>query len=194
MPIVRIDGPFGAPSEDVFKSELAILVGAGVGISPFASILKHIWYRQRQGKLHRLRRVELIWVVRDLPSFGWFQSVLQDVEDAQVDRECHLYHIVPVVITNWCLFVLRLANFLRINMYITQPLELDQIYNLTINDAGATYDPLTHLRSRTFYGRPDFTAIYSRIRNAVQAGAFLGPRESGTITSVGVRIFPPSFS
>lgn len=40
LPKVRIDGPYGAPAEDVFKSEVAVLVGAGIGVTPFASILK----------------------------------------------------------------------------------------------------------------------------------------------------------
>lgn len=40
LPRVRIDGPYGAPAEDVFKSEVAVLVGAGIGVTPFASILK----------------------------------------------------------------------------------------------------------------------------------------------------------
>jgi len=31
LPSVRIDGPFGAPAEDVFDVEVAILVGAGIG-------------------------------------------------------------------------------------------------------------------------------------------------------------------
>jgi NADPH oxidase len=31
LPTVRIDGPFGAPAEDVFDVEVAILVGAGIG-------------------------------------------------------------------------------------------------------------------------------------------------------------------
>ena len=31
MPTVRIDGPYGAPAEDVFNCEVAILVGAGIG-------------------------------------------------------------------------------------------------------------------------------------------------------------------
>lgn len=87
LPRVRIDGPYGAPAEDVFNSEVAILIGAGIGVTPFASILKHIWYRQKRGKLGALRRVEFIWVCRDAPSFGWFQSLLQEVEDAQVDRK-----------------------------------------------------------------------------------------------------------
>ena len=40
LPAVRIDGPYGAPAEDVFDSEAAVLVGAGIGVTPFASILK----------------------------------------------------------------------------------------------------------------------------------------------------------
>jgi NADPH oxidase len=31
LPAVRIDGPYGAPAEDVLKAELAILIGAGIG-------------------------------------------------------------------------------------------------------------------------------------------------------------------
>ena len=31
LPSVRIDGPYGAPAEDVFNSEVAILIGAGIG-------------------------------------------------------------------------------------------------------------------------------------------------------------------
>ena len=106
LPSVRIDGPYGAPAEDVFGAEVAILIGAGIGeclkrvqwiltyvdegVTPFASILKHIWYRQKKGKLGSLRRVEFFWVCRDAPSFGWFQSLLQEVEAAQADRELHV--------------------------------------------------------------------------------------------------------
>jgi NADPH oxidase len=31
LPVVRIDGPYGAPAEDVFSAEVAVLVGAGIG-------------------------------------------------------------------------------------------------------------------------------------------------------------------
>lgn len=87
LPNVRIDGPYGAPAEDVFNAEVAVLVGAGIGVTPFASILKHIWYRQKRGNLGALCRVEFFWVCRDAPSFGWFQTLLQEVEEAQMDRE-----------------------------------------------------------------------------------------------------------
>jgi NADPH oxidase len=34
LPNVRIDGPYGAAAEDVFNSEVAILIGAGIGKIP----------------------------------------------------------------------------------------------------------------------------------------------------------------
>ncbi|KAE9988196.1 hypothetical protein EG328_000152 [Venturia inaequalis] len=50
LPRVYVDGPFGSASEDVFKFEVAVLVGAGIGVTPFASILKSIWYRMNYPK------------------------------------------------------------------------------------------------------------------------------------------------
>ena len=85
LPVVRIDGPYGAPSEDVFRSEVAILIGAGIGVTPFASILKHILYRQKHRTLGALQRVEFFWVCREAYSFRWFQSLLQEVESTQTD-------------------------------------------------------------------------------------------------------------
>lgn len=37
LPAIRIDGPFGAPAEDVFKSEVAVLIGTGIGRSSLRS-------------------------------------------------------------------------------------------------------------------------------------------------------------
>jgi NADPH oxidase len=33
MPVLKIDGPYGAPAEDVFHSEVAVLIGAGIGVT-----------------------------------------------------------------------------------------------------------------------------------------------------------------
>ena len=35
-----VDGPYGAPSQDWFLYDAAVLIGAGIGITPFASVLK----------------------------------------------------------------------------------------------------------------------------------------------------------
>ena len=42
LPAVRIDGPYGAPAEDVFGVEVAVLVGAGIG--ELCSFLGHALY------------------------------------------------------------------------------------------------------------------------------------------------------
>ncbi|KAJ7723641.1 NADPH oxidase [Mycena metata] len=169
MPAVRIDGPYGAPAEDVFDVEVAILIGAGIGVTPFASILKHIWYKQRKGHLGTLRRVEFFWVCRDAPSFGWFQSLLSEVEASQAD-----------------------PNFLRINVYLTQKINEDMLWNIAVNDAGAAYDPLTLLRTRTMFGRPDWMSIYGEINRAIQEGQYIPGTSERLRTKVGTYFCGPT--
>jgi len=168
LPTIRLDGPFGAPAEDVFACEVAILIGAGIGVTPFASILKHIWYRQRRGTLRTLRRVEFFWICRDAPSFGWFQSLLWEVEAAQAD-----------------------PHFLHINIYLTQRIGEDMLWNIAVNDAGATYDPLTLLRSRTTFGRPDWMAIYGRLKHTIENGSYLPGADAQLKTRVGTYFCGP---
>jgi predicted ferric reductase len=101
LPRVYIDGPFGSASEDVFKFEVAVLVGAGIGVTPFASILKSIWYRMNypQGRT-RLRKVYFFWVCRDFGSFEWFRSLLLAIEAQDNDDriEIHTVSWTPVFI------------------------------------------------------------------------------------------------
>lgn len=149
-------------------------------MTPFASILKHIWYRQRKGNVGSLKRVEFFWVCRDAPSFGWFQSLLQEVEAAQADRTYKYLCLCPAKL------ILYAANFLRINIYLTQKIGEDMLWNIAINDAGAEYDPLTLLRTRTMFGRPDWKAIYSRMRQAIETGQYVPGTNSQLKTKVGV--------
>lgn len=45
LPQCYVDGPYGTPTRQIFASEHAVLIGAGIGITPFASILQSIMYR-----------------------------------------------------------------------------------------------------------------------------------------------------
>jgi NADPH oxidase len=94
LPRVYIDGPFGSASEDVFKFEIAVLVGAGIGVTPFASILKSIWYRMNypQGK-SRLRKVYFFWICRDFGSFEWFRSLLLAIEAQDLDDHIEIHTV-----------------------------------------------------------------------------------------------------
>ncbi len=42
---IIVDGPYGAPSSHIFRAEHAVLIAAGIGVTPFASILKSIMNR-----------------------------------------------------------------------------------------------------------------------------------------------------
>jgi NADPH oxidase len=80
------------------------------------------------------------------------------------------------------------ANFLRINVYLTQKISEDMLWNIAVNDAGAEYDPLTLLRSRTMFGRPDWQGIYKTMRQAIESGQYLPGSNAQLKTKVGVSI------
>lgn len=42
LPKLLIDGPYGAPAQDYRKYDVLLLVGLGIGATPFISILKDL--------------------------------------------------------------------------------------------------------------------------------------------------------
>ncbi|OCK90923.1 uncharacterized protein K441DRAFT_616992 [Cenococcum geophilum 1.58] len=176
LPRVYIDGPFGSASEDVFKFEIAVLVGAGIGVTPFASILKSIWYRMNypQGKT-RLRKVYFFWICRDFGSFEWFRSLLLAIE-AQ-DLEDHI----------------------EIHTYLTAKIKADDATNIMINDANAEQDAITGLRAPTNFGRPNWDMIFKSIRKIhapSEAGVFFcGPKPLGSVLHIKCNMYSePGFN
>lgn len=186
MPRVRIDGPYGAPAEDVFENEVAVLIGTGIGVTPWASILKNIWHlRLSPDPPRRLRRVEFIWVCRDTTSFEWFQALLCSLEDQSLalsrgDGSTSVG-----------------AEFLRIHTYLTQPLDTDTAQNIMLNSVGAARDPLTELNSRTNFGRPHWRRLFGTMKEGLLSGTYLGAERSDTVrkgkrTDVGVYFCGPN--
>ena len=47
---IYVDGPYGTPSGRIFNAEHAVLICAGIGVTPFAAILQSIMYRHRADK------------------------------------------------------------------------------------------------------------------------------------------------
>lgn len=73
-----------------------MLVGAGIGVTPFASILKSIWYRMTHGKQQtRLRKVYFFWVCRDFGSFEWFKSLLSAIEAQDLESRIEIHTVRP---------------------------------------------------------------------------------------------------
>jgi len=179
MPLLRIDGPYGAPAEDVFDDEVAVLIGTGIGVTPWASILKNIWHlRLSPNPPKRLRRVEFIWVCRDTTSFEWFQALLSSLEEqnlAMSEPNEMGYR----------------TEFLRIHTYLTQTLDVDTAANIILNSVGMEKDPLTELSSRTNFGRPDFDKLFVGMREGLLAGEYMRGLENAK-TEVGVYFCGPN--
>lgn len=181
MPKLRIDGPYGAPAEDVFNNEIAVLIGTGIGVTPWASILKNIWHmRNSPNPPTRLRRVEFIWVCRDTTSFEWFQTLLSSLEAQSQESAGRLA-------ANGS----REPEFLKIHTYLTQKLDIDTVNNVVMNSVGANIDPLTELRSRTNFGRPDFGRLFETMREGILDRTYLNGLESEMRTNVGVYFCGP---
>ncbi|KAL7275586.1 hypothetical protein RUND412_001464 [Rhizina undulata] len=175
MPALRIDGPYGAPAEDVFDNEIAVLVGTGIGVTPWASILKNIWHKRNNpgGEEMRLRRVEFIWVCRDVSSFEWFQTLLSSLEKQSQQSG-------------------RNSDFLRIHTYLTKQLDMDTAQNIVLNTVGMEVDPLTQLRTGTQYGRPDFKKLFIGMRDGIMDQTYISGLEGTMRTNVGVYFCGPS--
>lgn len=154
MPELRIDGPYGAPAEDVFENEVAILIGTGIGVTPWAAILKDVWHQRNNPSANRrLKRVEFIWVCKDTTSFEWFRELLDSLEQ-QSDEEARMQGNSG-------------GGFIRVHTYLTQRLDLDLVNNVTLHSVGQDKDPITGLRTGTNYGRPNFPKFMSAVRNAI---------------------------
>ncbi|KAJ5125229.1 hypothetical protein N7526_007406 [Penicillium atrosanguineum] len=177
MPKLRIDGPYGAPAEDVFENEIAVLIGTGIGVTPWASILKNIWHlRSCPDPPRRLRRVEFIWICKDTSSFEWFQALLSSLEAQSANTAAYEGSI----------------EFLRIHTYLTQRLDDDTAANIYLNSVGQALDPLTELKSQTNFGRPDFKRLFTAMRIGLHDQTYIRGLQSASTTEIGVYFCGPN--
>ena len=55
-----LDGPFGEGHQDWYRYKVAVLVGGGIGVTPFASILKDIVFKSKMAVRFPCQKVTLI--------------------------------------------------------------------------------------------------------------------------------------
>ncbi|XP_055987175.1 cytochrome b-245 heavy chain [Sorex fumeus] len=158
LPKIAVDGPFGTASEDVFSYEVVMLVGAGIGVTPFASILKSVWYKYCNNATNlKLKKIYFYWLCRDTHAFEWFADLLQLLETQMQERNN--------------------ADFLSYNIYLTGWDESQANHFAVHHDEEK--DVITGLKQKTLYGRPnwdnEFKTIASQHPNT-RIGVFLcGP-------------------
>jgi ferredoxin-NADP reductase len=84
--LAHIDGPHGGSSARIFHARNAVLIGAGNGITPLASILSSIVARTsgRRGAECELQNVQFFWLNRDPYAYEWFSAQLTELERTTV--------------------------------------------------------------------------------------------------------------
>lgn len=84
---IAVDGPFGTASEDVFTHQVGLLVGAGIGVTPFASILKSVFYKlTNENTTLKLKKVYFYWICPEPNAFEWFADLLLSLEKQMADK------------------------------------------------------------------------------------------------------------
>uniref|UniRef100_A0A3P8UQ53 NADPH oxidase 1 n=1 Tax=Cynoglossus semilaevis TaxID=244447 RepID=A0A3P8UQ53_CYNSE len=159
-----VDGPFGTASEDVFDYEVSMLVGAGIGVTPFASILKSIWYKFKEGnpKL-RTRKIYFYWLCRETHAFEWFADLLCVLEKEMEERGMGHFLTYKLFLTGWDQ---NIADHAKVQV-------------------DADTDVITGLKQKTHYGRPVWDKEFEQIRKenpTSVVGTFLcGPEALGKV-------------
>lgn len=141
--IFRIDGPYGAASEDVFTHgyKTILLCAGGIGVTPFASILKSVRYRMQLRGVTSIQKVYFYWISRDKHAFEWFNDILLALENQNT------------------------SDFLEIHTYLTERMRISEIRQV-IYGGDDGLDQITGLQSPTHFGRPDWNNIFKNLSNS----------------------------
>ncbi|XP_034721060.1 cytochrome b-245 heavy chain-like, partial [Etheostoma cragini] len=161
-PRLAIDGPFGTASEDVFRYEVVMLVGAGIGVTPFASILKSVWYKRIQNNQDVFtKKIYFYWLCPETQAFEWFADLLQSLEGQMAEK--------------------GVTDFLSYNIYLTRWKETEAAHFRVHHEA--ENDPITGLKQKTLYGKPNWDNEFTNIASkhpGTKVGVFLcGPPQLG---------------
>ncbi|XP_028902128.2 uncharacterized protein LOC105221203 isoform X1 [Zeugodacus cucurbitae] len=166
---IFIDGPYGAPSSHIFGAQHAVLIGTGIGVTPFASILQSIMHRYWKARhtcprchyewasdipktVMNLRKVDFFWINRDQRSFEWFVNLLSQLEIEQAELGGPM------------------ERFLDMHMYITSALQRTDMKAVGLQLAldllheKGKRDLITGLKTRTNAGRPNWDKVFKQLQ------------------------------
>ncbi|XP_055499818.1 NADPH oxidase 1-like [Leucoraja erinacea] len=159
QPRISVDGPFGTASEDAFHYEVSVLIGAGIGVTPFASVLKSIWYKYENSDAGlKTKKIYFFWICRETQAFEWFSDLLRSLESNMEQ--------------------LGKPDFLNYKLFLTG-WDSAQAVHFKVHFDKET-DVVTGLKQKTHYGRPNWDKEFHLIAQAhpkTTIGVFLcGPQ------------------
>ncbi|MPC29483.1 Dual oxidase 2 [Portunus trituberculatus] len=146
-PEIYMDGPFGEGHQTWWDYEMVVLVAGGIGVTPFASILRDMVNRlQNSTKMMRTKQVLFLWTTRSQKQYEWMIDILREVEESDKNKII----MIHIFITQFkSKFDLR-----TIMLYMA-----DRFYQ---SQSGISL--FTQLRAITHFERPDFDSILKGVK------------------------------
>uniref|UniRef100_A0A8C3BDN0 NAD(P)H oxidase (H2O2-forming) n=1 Tax=Cairina moschata TaxID=8855 RepID=A0A8C3BDN0_CAIMO len=146
LPKLYLDGPFGEGHQEWHKFEVSVLVGGGIGVTPFASILKDLVFKSSINSKLMCKKIYFIWVTRTQRQFEWLADIIREVEEADKNE------LVSVHI-----YITQLAEKfdLRTTMLYICERHFQKVLNKSL---------FTGLRSITHFGRPPFVPFFDSLQ------------------------------
>ncbi|KAH1002613.1 hypothetical protein HUJ04_008686 [Dendroctonus ponderosae] len=165
QPKILLEGPFGGGNQDWYKFEVAVMVGGGIGVTPYASILNDLVFGTSTNRYSGVacKKVYFLWICPSHKHFEWFIDVLRDVEKKDV------------------------TNVLEIHIFITQFFHKFDLRTTMLYICENHFQRLsktsifTGLKAVNHFGRPDMTSflkfVQKRHSYVSKIGVFsCGPR------------------
>ncbi|KAJ6664098.1 hypothetical protein lerEdw1_008313 [Lerista edwardsae] len=145
-PKLYLDGPFGEGHQEWNKFEVSVLVGGGIGVTPFASILKDLVFKSSVGSKILCKKIYFIWVTRTQRQFEWVADIIREVEEKD---KCDLVSVH--------IYITQLAEKfdLRTTMLYICERHFQKVLNQSL---------FTGLRSITHFGRPPFVPFFCSLQ------------------------------
>ncbi|CAH9130289.1 unnamed protein product [Cuscuta epithymum] len=159
FPQISIKGPYGAPAQSYKKYDILLLIGLGIGATPFISIIKDILHNESLMEQQNLeiplshtqpnrtgpQRAYFYWVTREQGSFEWFKGVMDDI--AEYDQN----------------HVIEMHNYLT-SMYEEGDARSALITMVqSLQHAKNGVDVVSQSRIRTHFARPNWKKVFSRM-------------------------------
>lgn len=160
-----LDGPYGAPTSSIYRSQVAVLIAGGIGVTPFASVLQSLLLKEKAnstGAKHE-QIIHFHWLNRSQRSYEWFIDLMLKAEEQMGEDRFFLNIHLTSLARNLSNLVMQLAFeswFLKYGK-----------------------DPITDLRARTSAGRPNWDVIFRELAEKYKDKRvdiyFCGPKALG---------------
>ncbi|CAL9031437.1 unnamed protein product [Prunus brigantina] len=156
-PKVHIDGPYGAASQDHVKYDIVVLIGLGIGFTPFISILKDVVNGAEKSHCDHtgcrecsLRKAPLkaylYWVTREQSSFDWFRDIIKEISNSNQKQSVVEMH-------NFLTCVYQEGDARSVLISAIQAL----------HHAKNGIDFVSRTPVRTHFARPNWISIFSKL-------------------------------